>query len=105
MSALVLAVVIGTVAVVAGASAVETASLVLHHQVATAITAAVRLLAEDPIELSAMQVRLAITIDRLANEADGWAELAAEVLPSTTMPLAEVLAEDHGTWTSRLFVA
>ncbi len=99
------AMVLGTVAVIAGADPVSTATLVLHHQVATATTAAVRILAEDPIELAAMQARIASRVDDIAGRADGWAASRPADLPSNSMPLAEVLAEDHGTWTSRLFVA
>jgi len=99
------AVAFGTVAAVAGADPTETATLVLHHQVASAITGAVRLLAEDPIELAAMQARIAIHVDDLAGCAETWSQMTPPDLPSHSMPLAEVLAEDHGTWTSRLFVA
>lgn len=99
------AIAFGTVAAVAGADATETATLVLHHQAASAITGAVRLLAEDPIELAVLQARLAARIDDLAGDAEGWAVASPSELPSHSMPLAEVLAEDHGTWTSRLFVA
>lgn len=99
------AIVFGTAAAVAGASPAETATLVLHHHVATVVTATVRLLAEDPIELAALQARMAPWVDDLAAHADQWARSAPADLPSFSMPLAEVLAEDHGTWTSRLFVA
>lgn len=99
------AVAFGAVAAVAGADPTETATLVLHHQVASAITGAVRLLAEDPIELAALQARLAAHIDDLAGDAEMWAVTPPSGLPSHSMPLAEVLAEDHGTWSSRLFVA
>ena len=99
------AIAFGTVAGVAGADPTETATLVLHHQVASAITGAVRLLAEDPIELAAMQARVATHIDDLAGQAETWVHVAPSALPSYSMPLAEVLAEDHGTWPSRLFVA
>ena len=99
------AVMFGRAASVAGADPVETATLVLHHQVASAVTASVRLLAEDPIELAALQARVAAHVDELAETADLWSAMSASELPSDSMPLAEVLAEDHGTWTSRLFVA
>lgn len=99
------AVVFGTAAAVAGADPISTATLVLHHHVASVITAAVRLLAEDPIAMAALQARIARRIDRIAGEADSWVLDEPADLPSDSMPLAEILAEDHGTWTSRLFVA
>lgn len=99
------AAVFGTVASIAGTDPVGTATLVLHHQVASATAAAVRLLAEDPIEIAAMQVRIASRIDGIARRAGDWAAAQLVDLPSNSMPLAEVLAEDHGTWASRLFVA
>lgn len=99
------AVAFGRAAAVADADPSMTATLVLHHHVASVTTAVVRLLAEDPIELAALQARVAAHVDHVARAADTWATVPASELPSHAMPLAEVLAEDHGTWTSRLFVA
>lgn len=99
------ALVFGTAAGLVGADPVSTATLVLHHQVAAAITATIRLLAADPIELSAVQARCHDVIADIAGDAPAWAAIPPSQLPSCSMPLSEVLVEDHGTWTSRLFVA
>lgn len=96
---------LGRAAAVANAGPVTTATLALHHHVASVVTATVRLLAEDPIDLAALQARVAARVDDLAGDAGLWVTMPATDLPSNSMPLAEVLAEDHGTWTSRLFVA
>lgn len=99
------ALVFGTTARVIGADPVSTATLVLHHQVAAAITATIRLLASDPLELAAVQSRCRVAITHIAGHAPAWATTRPSQLPSRSMPLAEVLVEDHGTWSSRLFVA
>lgn len=84
---------------------VDTAALMLHHLVASMVTATVRLAAADPIELAAVQVRCGHRIEQIAADASAWAVAQPSQLPSRSMPLAELLTEDHGTWTSRLFVA
>ena len=52
-----------------------------------------------------MQARLGQTVGELARTADYWATCALKDLPATTSPLADVLAQDHGEWSQRLFVA
>lgn len=99
------ALVFGTTARLLGADPVSTATLVLHHQVAAAVSAAIRLLASDPIELAGVQARCGSIVADLARQAPTWAACPPSQLPSHSMPLAEVLVEDHGTWSSRLFVA
>jgi urease accessory protein len=99
------ALVFGTTAGLIGADPVSIATLVLHHQVAASITATIRLLGSDPIELSTVQAHCGRLITEIAGDAPTWADAAPSELPSRSMPLAEVLVEDHGTWNSRLFVA
>lgn len=84
---------------------IDVAGVVLHHHVASAGTAAVRLLGLDPLEVAAMQARLGETVDKIAQEADVWASCEPAVLPARSSPIAEALAEHHGTWSSRLFLA
>lgn len=96
---------LGMTARVLGVSPTEVAAVVLHHNVATGGTAAVRLLGLDPLEIAGMQARLGDVIDTIARQADQWATDDLANLPSRNSPLAEVLAEEHGTWSSRLFLA
>lgn len=83
----------------------DVATVSLHHLVASATTAAVRLMGLDPLEVAAMHARLAAVIDATSALADSWATAEPAHLPALTSPLAELLAEDHGQWTSRLFLA
>ncbi len=98
-------IVFGVTAAAVGAGPVPTATLLLHHHVASAISATVRLLACDPIELAALQARCSRRVADIAADARRWSNCPPARLPARSMPLAEVLAEDHGTWTSRLFLA
>ena len=96
---------LGATAGAYGLGATAIASLVLHHQVASAITAVIRLHAADPIELAVVHAQMGDEIIDIAQLAPGWAEAHPSDLPSNSMALAEILAEDHGCWDSRLFVA
>lgn len=83
----------------------QIAAVALHHVTATAATASVRLLGLDPLNVAAVQARLSDDVESIASLADEWAGSDPADLPARNSPLAELLAEDHGTWTSRLFVA
>ncbi len=96
---------LGTTAWVLGVSPTEVAGVVLHHNVASGGTAAVRLLGLDPLEVAGLQARLGDAIDTIARQADQWAVDDPADLPCRNSPLAEVLAEEHGTWSNRLFLA
>lgn len=94
--------------VTAGALGVDpqgVAMVALHQTVATVATAAVRLSGLDPLAVAAMQARLSGTLDAIATDAVEWAVTPPAELPSLTSPLAEILAEDHGQWGHRLFLA
>jgi urease accessory protein len=74
--------------------------LALHHLLGGACAAAVRLLGLDPIAVAAAQARVsesaekvALAAIRLAREA--VAQRDTRLLPSTSTPLPEVLAELH----------
>jgi len=96
---------LGMTAAVLGVTPTEVAGVALHHNVASGGTAAVRLLGLDPLAVAAMQARLGEAVDTIAQDADVWAASDPADLPSRNSPLAEVLAEEHGTWSSRLFLA
>lgn len=95
----------GVVAYVVGAAPTDVATMVLHQQVASACTAAVRLLGLDPLVTAAVQARLAADVGRLATDAPLWTASSPRSLPGWSSPLAELLTEAHGDWPARLFVA
>ena len=98
---------LGAVAAAAGLDPAGAALCALHHLVAAATTAAVRLLGLDPFEVSALSARLAGELDRtatmLAQQSATWADPSA--LPATVGLLADVYAEHHATWEVRLFAS
>jgi len=61
-------------------------------------TAAVRLLGLDPISVTALHAR------HVATPGD-WSNVAPRDLPAAGGTLSEILAQHHGTWSHRLFVA
>lgn len=83
----------------------EIAAVTLHQVTATAATASVRLLGLDPLQVAAVQARLSDDVEAIASMGEQWAGSDPSDLPARNSPLAELLAEDHGTWSSRLFVA
>ncbi len=89
----------------AGATPVDAALLALHHLAAAVTSSGVRLLALDPIAVLAAQVGTMATIDALAAAADTWARARPADLPSIGGALTEILAQDHGAWDARMFVA
>lgn len=96
---------LGAVAGTLGLTPRDIASVSFHHTVAASATGAIRLLGLDPLDVTAMQARLGETVAELTIEADSWACCSHSHLPATTSPLADILAEDHGQWSQRLFVA
>lgn len=96
---------LGLVAGALGIGHTEVATISVHHTIAAGCTAAIRLLGLDPLEVTAMQARLGSTVEQLANSSEHWATCEASLLPATTSPLADILAQDHGEWSQRLFVA
>jgi urease accessory protein len=91
---------LGAVADAAGLTPQDAALCSLHHLVAAATTAAVRLTGFDPFTMTALAARLAPELERLAAEATSRTDL-----PATTSPLADILAEHHSTWEVRLFAS
>jgi urease accessory protein len=84
--------------------------LALHHLLGGACAAAVRLLGLDPIAVAATQARasesaekVALAATRLAREA--VAQRDTRLLPNTSTPLPEVLAELHARTEVTLFAS
>jgi urease accessory protein len=98
---------LGAVAAGAGLDATATALCALHHLVAAATTAAVRLLGLDPFDTAALAARSAPVVDHLAaacaREAAGCAGPCE--LPAEVGLLADVYAQHHATWEVRLFAS
>lgn len=98
-------IVFGVAIAEAGAPVEDAAILVLHHLAAAVTSAAVRLLALDPIAVLTMQSRTTPLIDSLVADAVIWRAAAPADLPAVGGALTEILAQDHAGWDARLFVA
>lgn len=98
-------IVLGALVAAAGGSPADAAAIAMHHLAAAVTTAGVRLLGLDPLAVAAMQARAGVVADELRSDAEGWATLPAASLPADGGSLTEILAEDHGHWNARLFVA
>lgn len=94
----------GALTAAAGGSPDDAARLTLHHLTAAVTGAAVRVLGLDPLAVAGLHADTARCADRLAASADRWARGEPSELPSAGGALTEILAEDHGAWTARLFV-
>ncbi len=97
--------ILGAIAQAAGGTPNDAALLSLHHLAAAVTSAAIRLLGLDPMSVAAMQAEMSEQIDACANDADLWAGACPADLPANSGSLTEILAEDHGRWDARLFVA
>jgi urease accessory protein len=95
-------VVLGAVARAAGLSADDAARLAVHHLVAGATSAAVRLLPIDAADAMAVAVRLGPLAESVAAEGASWGPVAG---PAWSAPLVELRAEDHARWEVRLFAS
>ncbi|MDQ3905120.1 MAG: urease accessory protein UreF [Actinomycetota bacterium] len=102
--------VLGAVVAVAGDEAGVAASLALHHLLGGACAAAVRLLGLDPITVAGVQAGANRSAQHIAREASEVAREAVvqqdpRLLPSTSTPLPEVLAELHARAEVTLFAS
>ncbi len=98
----------GAVAFAAGLGPDEIALACCHSMVAGVASAAVRLLGLDPIEVSAMLAGLTAEIDRIATAAAAFASTdigRLELLPASTGPLLDILAERHDDREMSLFAS
>lgn len=92
---------LGLAVAAVGAAPHEAAALAYHHLASAVTTAAVRMLGIDPLAAAAVQA------SALADPPidPGWATCDPADLPALGSSLGEILAEDHGQWDARLFVA
>jgi urease accessory protein len=98
-------IVLGALVAVIGGSPHDAATIAMHHVSAAVTSAGVRLLGLDPMTVAAIQASTAPLISTLVADADAWAAAAPRDLPALGGALTDILGEDHGHWTARLFVA
>jgi len=97
------AVVLGAAAAAAGCDAGDAARIAAYQSVAGAASAAVRLLALDPMRATAVLARLAPDVDRVAERAAAAAGGPLDELPCPSAPALDLLAEAHIRTEVRLF--
>ncbi|HVE97118.1 MAG TPA: urease accessory UreF family protein [Pseudonocardiaceae bacterium] len=102
--------VLGAVVAAVGDGPDAAALLALHHLLGGACAAAVRLLGLDPIAVAAVQARVSGSAEQVALAATCLAREAVvgrdpRLLPSTSTPLPEVLAELHARRGVALFAS
>jgi urease accessory protein len=85
----------------AGGTPDDAATITIHQLASAVTTAAVRLLGLDPVAVAAVQAKTVAGW----NCAEWWSAAAPRDLPAGSGTLSEILAEHHGTWSHRLFVA
>jgi urease accessory protein len=89
------AVVLGAAAAAAGCDAGDAARIAAYQSVAGAASAAVRLLALDPMLATAVLARLAGDVDQIAERAAAAADGPLGELPCPSAPALDLLAEAH----------
>ncbi len=94
------AVVMGVVARVGGLLPIDAARLALHSLLMCPLTAAPKLFAIDTADALRIAVLLAPDVDAIASSA-----VAAVAPPPRSSLFAELLAEEHANWTTRLFAS
>ena len=97
------AVVLGAAAAAAGCTADEAARIAAYQSVSGPASAAVRLLALDPMRAAAVLARLAGDVDATAERAAACAEGPLSDLPYPSAPALDLLAEAHIRAEVRLF--
>ena len=97
------AVVLGVAAAAAGCDAADAARIAAYQSVAGAASAAVRLLALDPMRATAVLARLAPDVDHVAERAAAAADGPLDELPCPSAPALDLLAEAHIRAEVRLF--
>jgi urease accessory protein len=97
------AVVLGAAAAAAGCDVGDAARIAAYQSVAGAASAAVRLLALDPMRAAAVLARLSRDIDRIAERAAAAAFGPLDELPCPSAPALDLLAEAHIRAEVRLF--
>jgi urease accessory protein len=97
------AVVLGATAAAAGCSPIEAARIAAYQAVTGPGSAAIRLLALDPMQATAILARLAGAIDETAGQAAHCADGPLEDLPFPSAPALDLLAQSHARAEVRLF--
>jgi urease accessory protein len=97
------AIVLGAAAAAAGCAPAEAARIAAYQSVAGPASAAVRLLALDPMRASALLARLATVIEETAERAAAAAAGPLDDLPYPSAPALDLLAEAHIRAEARLF--
>ena len=97
------AVVLGAAAAAAGCTAAEAARIAAYQSVSGPASAAVRLLALDPMRAAAVLARLATDVDATAQHAAACARGPLADLPYPSAPALDLLAEAHIRAEVRLF--
>jgi urease accessory protein len=97
------AVVLGVAAAAAGCSPGEAARIAAYQAVAGPASAAVRLLALDPMRATATLAGLARDIDQIAGQGAAYADGPLGDLPCASAPALDLLAETHIRAEVRLF--
>jgi len=97
------AVVLGVAGAAAGCAPADAARIAAYQAVAGPVSAAVRLLALDPMRATGILAGLAGDIDQVAAEGAGYANGPPADLPCASAPALDLLAETHITAEVRLF--
>jgi len=97
------AVVLGAAAAAAGCTPGDAARIAAYQAVAGPASAAVRLLALDPMRATGVLARLAGEIDQVADDGAGYAGRPLDDLPCPSAPALDLLAETHIEAEVRLF--
>jgi urease accessory protein len=97
------AVVLGAAAAAAGCEPREAARIAAYQAAAGPVSAAVRLLALDPMRATGVLARLTGDIDQIAEQGAGYAGQPPADLPCPSAPALDLLAEAHIQAEVRLF--
>ena len=97
------AIVLGAAAAAAGCAPVEAARIAAYQAVAGPVSAAVRLLALDPMRATGVLARLAGEIGQWAEAGAAFADGPLSDLPCASAPALDLLAEAHINAEVRLF--
>lgn len=97
------AVVLGTAAAAAGCEPAEAARIAAYQAVAGPVSAAVRLLALDPMRATGVLARLSADIEHVAEVGAAHADGPLADLPCASAPALDLLAEAHMSAEVRLF--
>lgn len=100
-----LAVAQGAMAQCGGLGPDDAALIAAYGTVASAASAALRLLGLDPLSVAAALVQLAPEIDGITADAAAAAQFGGRFIPSTAAPVSDLLGELHAARKERLFAS